>query len=79
MSKTNNNHIQFFKTFFGVLDSDDTYMEREVNGWHLIRHWDGNKKQMTIDVYSKESYRNYERGKANFKEFGEQMDFLKSI
>ena len=79
MSKTNTNHIAFFKTYFGVLDTDHTYMEREVNGWWLIRHWDGNKQQMTVDLYSAESYRNYNRNKMRNEEFGQQQAHLRSI
>ena len=79
MTKTNTNHVAFFKTFFGINDDDTSYMEREVNGWYLIRHWDGNKQGMTVDIYSPESYRNYQKGRAKFNEQKEQMDFLKSL
>lgn len=76
MSKANPNHRQFFESFF---EEGESYAEREVNGWWLIRHWDGNKNNYTIDVYSPESYKNYVRGKAQWKEQQGKMEFLKSI
>jgi hypothetical protein len=76
MSKSNPNHKRFFASFF---KDTEGYAEIEANGWWLIRHWDGNANAFTIDVYSEESYRNYVRGKSQWKEQQEDMDFLKSI
>jgi hypothetical protein len=79
MSKSNPNHKKFFATFFEGNKHDEGYAEREVNGWWLIRHWDGNANAYTIDVYSPESYRNYSAARADLKEREEQMNFLRNI
>ena len=79
MSKSNPNHRAFFETFFLDSEVKDGYCERTINGWWLIRHWDGNKNIFVIDVYSPESYKNYVRGKSQWKEQQQKMEFLKNI
>lgn len=79
MSKTNTNHVMFFETFFTKEELAERYAEVPVNGWWLIRHFDGNRNCMTIDVYSKESYQNYGRGQTQFLERKQQLDFIKSL
>jgi hypothetical protein len=77
MSKTklNNNHNDFLLTYF----KNDCYEELEVNGWWLIKTWDGNKKKYVVNVFSLQSYSNYKRGQQKYAEQKQQMDFLKSI
>lgn len=59
MSKSDINRVDFYQTFF---EESEGYAEKQINGYWLIRHWDGNKKQETIDLFTEESYQNYKRG-----------------
>ena len=56
MSKINNQTKQdFYNTFF----EGDKYQEKEVNGYWLIKRWDGRRKCWEVALYSKEAYDNY--------------------
>jgi len=77
--KPNKNHVQFFLTFFET----DEYSEKEINGWWLIKQWDGNAKRWTVHLYPKDSYENYKnaRGEMNplFEEIRRQDEHIKNI
>ena len=53
--KTDRKRQEFLLTFF----IGDGYEEKEVNGWWLVKHWDGNTKDWTVFIYTPESYRKY--------------------
>lgn len=79
MSKTNENRLEFYKTFFTRDQLNKGYAEVPVNGWWLIRHYDGNKDEMVIDLYSNESYQNYVCARQKFQERQQRLDFIQSI
>ena len=76
MNKTSDERKKFYMSFF---ENKEGYDEKKVNNHWLIKQYDGNTKSWTVHLYSEQSYRNYKRANALFKERGEQMDFLKSI
>lgn len=54
--KTKNNRREFLLGFFKQeVDKNETV---ELNGFILFKHWDGNVKRWTVDIFSKESYQN---------------------
>lgn len=60
MSKSNNSRVEFLLTFFK--QEEDKYEEMEVNGFWLIKQWDGSAKKWSVHIYPKESYNNYKQG-----------------
>lgn len=61
---TNEQKRLFLLTFF---ESEEGYEEKEVNGWWLVKHWDGNVNRWAVSIYSKESIDNLHKGQAKFK------------
>ncbi len=51
-----NNKKGFLLTFF---DKEEGYEEKEVNGFWLIKHWNGDSQSWTVDIFSAEGYKNY--------------------
>lgn len=62
MSKDNRG--EFLKTYF----SKEEYTEKEVNGFWLIFHWNGQTEKWGVDVYTKESYSNYKKEQENYSQ-----------
>lgn len=62
--KNKYNRINFLKTFF---EEEEGYEEKKVNGFWLIKCWDGNYKQWRVNIYDKESYKNYKDNKKDNK------------
>lgn len=58
------NRRLFLLSFF----EEDQYEEKEVNGWWLVKQWDGNKKDWTVFLYSQESYKKYKNGQDKYYE-----------
>lgn len=59
--RLNEVRISFLKSFF---EKDEGYEIKEVNGFWLVKYWDGNFKRWWVAVYTKESYESYKlRGK----------------
>lgn len=55
------NHRQaFYLTFFNTKEG---YEEKEVNGYFLVKHWNGNTKEWVVALYSKESMNNLKNAK----------------
>ncbi len=48
----------FLLTFF---DKEEYYKEKEVNGWWLIKQWDGDRKNWQVAIYSQQSFNNYKK------------------
>ena len=46
----------FLLTFF---DEKDGYAEKEVNGFWLVKQWNGDAKDWQVAIFSKESFNNY--------------------
>jgi hypothetical protein len=46
----------FLLSFF---DDTEKYTEQNVNGFWLIKQWNGNDKRWQVAIYSEESYRKY--------------------
>jgi len=65
-SKTNNNRMEFLLTYFK--QETEQYEELEVNGWWLIKQWNGGAKKWEVHIYSPESYKNYKRGQEQYGE-----------
>lgn len=77
MGKYNDIKVDFYLTFFEEVEG---YDEQEVNGFWLIKQFDGNTKKWTVHLYSKESYKNYKKGRAKFLELKEQESlFLNAL
>ena len=55
MSKSSENKRIFLLRFFENEAGNETL---ELNGFVLFKHWDGNKKQWTVSIFTPESYRN---------------------
>jgi len=57
-SKKERNRIrqEFLLTFF---DKNSGYSEKEINGFWLIKQWNGNQKIWQVAIYTKESFRKY--------------------
>lgn len=72
-NKSAKNHLAFFLSFF----DKDEYAEKEVNGWWLIKHWDGNTQSWRADLYPAESFKNYARNQQLFAE--RKTEFIKNI
>lgn len=45
----------FLLTFF----DKDEYTEQEMNGFWLVKQWNGGSKQWQVAIYTQESYYNY--------------------
>ena len=50
---------EFLLTFF----DEDKYQEKEVNGFWLIKQWNGDREKWQVAIYSKKSYLNYKARK----------------
>jgi hypothetical protein len=74
--KLNNNHNDFLMTYF---KEKEGYEELNVNGWWLVKTYDGNKKKDIVNVFSAQSYANYKRGQQKYAEQKQQLDFLKNL
>lgn len=57
MKKVNENWQNFLLSFF----SEEGHVEKEVNGFWLVRHWNGNTKKWQVAVYTYESFENYKK------------------
>ncbi len=66
---------EFLHSFF----DRDGYQEKQVNNFWLIKHWEGNLNKFVVYLYTDETYKNYKRGQAQYKELQEQSDFIKEI
>jgi len=57
---------KFLLTFF---DPVDDYKELEVNGYWLIKHWNGVQKAWRVSIFTQETFKNY-------KSCGQQTSLL---
>lgn len=55
MSKSKDNKRLFLLTFF---DDKPDFEAKEINGFIIVKHWDGSKNRLTANIFSKESYKN---------------------
>lgn len=76
MSKYKDIKKQFYMSFFS---NEEGYEEKKINGFWLIKHWDGNNESWFVSLFSEESYRNYKRGQDLFTESQEKLSFIKNI
>ena len=58
--KLNNTRQSFLLSFFDVFSE---YDEKEINGFWLVKHWNGNNNSWEVAIYSKEAYENYKKYK----------------
>jgi len=56
MSKINNNNRRLFLLGFFPQEVDKNEA-KELNGFVLFKHWDGNSKQWMVSIFTKESFR----------------------
>ena len=61
---------EFLLSFF----EEDKYSEKQVNGFWLIKQWNGDKKYWQVAIYSEEAYRNCQKARENFKLWKEQTN-----
>lgn len=58
MAKKNRKRQQeFLLTFF---DEEPNYRIKEVNGFTLVKSFNGNSKKWQVSIFSKESFGNYQ-------------------
>lgn len=55
MSKTKDSKRKFLLTFF---DDKPEFTAKEVNGFILVKSWDGGQNRWTASIFTKESYKN---------------------
>ena len=55
--KTENRKQDFLLSYF----IGDHYQEREVNGFMLIKQWNGNTKSWQVAIFTKDSFENYKK------------------
>ena len=65
VKKISNNTREFLLTFF---NDTDVYTEKYINGFWLIKQFDGAKDMWTVYVYTQDSYNNYKRGQEKYNE-----------
>ncbi len=66
--KSSENKRRFLLGFFS--QESPGYGEIRMNGFWLIKRWNGKKKLWTVDIFTEESYENYKTGN-NVMEFDE--------
>ena len=77
MKYKNENRQNFLLTFF----QGEGYEEKEVNGYWLVKQWNGNTKNWQVAIYTKESFENYLKvGRGESKtQYQLDLEHLKSI
>lgn len=75
--KQNRNRTRqaFLKTFF----DEDGYQEKEVNGFWLVQHYNGDTGGLEIAIYTKESFKNYNGANEANKDKRETISLLDRI
>lgn len=52
-----NTRKEFLLSFF----FGDSYQEKQVNGFWLVKSWNGNNKQWQVAIFTEETFKNYKR------------------
>lgn len=55
--ENNKNRMGFLLSFF----DGEGYEEKKVNGFWLIKHWNGNIKAWRVSIYTEESHEKYKK------------------
>lgn len=55
MSKSKDYKRLFLLTFF---DDKPEFEVKEINGFIIVKSWDGNRNRWTASIFTKESYKN---------------------
>lgn len=63
----NNNRVNFMLSFFK--QEEDHYEELEINGFWLVKLWNGDAKTWTVHIFTPETFKNYLKGKEQYKLF----------
>jgi len=58
---------EFLLSFF---EEESGYYEKPINGFWLIKQWNGDKKCWQVAIYSQESYKSRKEQLKRFKEQG---------
>lgn len=58
------NRQAFLLTFF---DKEPKYQEKKVNGFWLIKQFNGDTKNWQVAVFTEESFKSYKKIQQNFK------------
>lgn len=64
----------FLFTFFSEREG---YEELNINGFWLVKHWDGNKKDWAVSLYSAQSFESYKKYTTNSLKEDFQNSLLK--
>lgn len=76
-NKINHRHA-FLLTFFN--QDEDHYEEKEVNGFWLVKQWNGATKNWIVAIFPKESFKKYNQNKLGFDELENlDNDFKRSL
>jgi len=55
MSKSKDYKRKFLLTFF---DEKPEFEAKEINGFIIVKRWDGDRNRWTANIFTKESYHN---------------------
>lgn len=72
-TKSAENRRQLLLTFF---TEEEGYAELEVNGFWLIKHFNGDRKGWVVDIYPSSSYVNYKRASGELNYEDDQLKLL---
>ena len=61
---------EFLLSFF----EKDEYSEKEINGFWLVKSWNGDSHNWQVSIYSQEAYNNFKKAGENFKLWKEQTN-----
>ena len=75
MNKYNKIKQEFLLSFFTEIE----YQEKQVNGFWLIKNWNGNTNNWQVSIFPEESFKKYKTAQTQFKELKEQENHLESI
>lgn len=77
MKKSNNQQLFLLTLFTG-----DGYEEKEINGFWLVKNWDGNTKEWRVSVYSPatiKTYHDFRKNEGKPEEKASQEDIIRKI
>ena len=66
--KSNKTKQEFLLSFF----NDNGYEEKQVNGFWLVKQWNGNTKDWQVAIYTNQSFTKYKE----FTDKGKQLDWI---
>ena len=69
----NENRNKFLLSFFKSVEGKEAM---EINGFVLLKHWDGNMNEWSVSIYSQESYNKMQEVNKKYQSFKNQQTLL---